>query len=151
MERLGSTISDKRLKERAAGKKIALLGEQAKQSCPPLNVSNAPGTVAGYGNLGDYLPDNQLPDFLEVDEHRYEYGKPLVKYERSLTTMMRRFHDWYMKTCRESGGGEDTLTLRVKEEHDLVGNDLLSVPFEDFFQFFNQKALDKLTVTCYCL
>ena len=40
---------------------------------------------------------------------------------------------------------------RVKEEHDLVGIDLLNVPYEDFFQFFNQHALDKLTVTCYCL
>ena len=51
-------------------------------------MSNAPGTVAGYGNLADYLPDDQLPDFLEVDEHRYEYGKPLIKDEKSLTTTM---------------------------------------------------------------
>ena len=87
---------------------------------------------------------------MEVAEHRYEYGKPLVKDERSLTTMMRRFHDWYMKTCREFGG-TNTLTLRVKEEHDLVGTDLFNVPFEEFFQFFNQKALDKLTVTCYSM
>ena len=132
------------------GEKIAQLGEQAQQSCPPLNVSNPLGTVAGYGNLEDYLPDDALPDFLEVDEHRYEYGKPLVKDEKSLTTMMQRFHNWYMKTCRESGG-MNTLYLRVKEEHDLVGIDLLHVPFEEFFQFFNQKALHKLTVTCYCL
>ena len=137
-ERSGSTLSDKRLKERAVGKKIAQLGEQAKQSCPPLNVSsgnivaNAPGTVAGYGNLADYLPDDQLPDFLEVDEHRYEYGKPLVKDEKSLTTMMRRFHNWYMKTCRESGG-TNTLYLNIKEEHDLVSNDLLCVPFDELF------------------
>ena len=93
-ERSGSTVSDQRLKERAAGKKIAQLGEQANQSCPPLNVSsgnivaNVPGMVAGYGNLGYYLPDDQLPDFLEVDEHIYEYEKPLVKDEKSLTTMM---------------------------------------------------------------
>ena len=73
--------------------KIAQLGEQAQQSCPPLNVSNAPGTVASYGNLDDYLPDDALPDFLEVDEHIYEYGKPLVKDEKSLTTMIRRFHN----------------------------------------------------------
>ena len=113
-------------------------------------MSNAPGTVAGYGNLPDYLPDDQLPDFLEVDEHKYHYGKHLVKDERSLTTMMRRLHDWYMKTCRESDG-TSTLTLRVKPEHDLVGIELLNVPFEDFFQFYNQKALDKTTITCYCL
>ena len=55
-----------------------------------------------------------------------------------------------METYRESGW-TNTLYLRVKEEHDLVGIDLLIVPFEEFFQWFNQKALDKLTVTCYCL
>ena len=132
-QRSGTTVSDKRSKEqRAKGKKIAQLGEQAQQSCPPLNVSNAPGTVAGYGNLADYLSDDQLPDFLEVDEHRYEYGKPLIKDEKSLTTMMRRFHNWYMETCRESGG-RSTLYARVKPEHDLVGIELLNVPFEDFF------------------
>ena len=111
-------------------------------------VANAPGTVPGYKNLGDYLPDDVHFDF--VDEHRYEYGKPLVKDEKSLTTMMRRFHNWCMKTCRESGG-TNTLYLRIKEEHDLVGTDPLPVPFEEFFEFFNQKALDKLTVFCYCL
>ena len=36
----------------------------------------------------------------------------------------------------------------VKKEHDLVGIDLLPVPFEEFYQFFNQLALDKATVTC---
>ena len=113
-------------------------------------VSNDPSMVPGYSNLGDYLPDDVHYDFLEVEEHIYEYRKPLVKDERSLTTMMGRFHDWYMETYRESGG-MNTLTLRVKEEHDLVGIDLLSIPFEEFFQFFNQKARDKLTVTCYCL
>ena len=101
----GSTVSDQRLKERRAGKKMAQLGEQVNQSCHPLKVpSNDPRMVSGYSNLEDYLPDDVLPDFMEVDLFRYEYGKPLIKDEKSLTTMMRRFHDWYMKTCRESGG-----------------------------------------------
>ena len=113
-------------------------------------MSNPPGTVAGYGNLEDYLPDDVLPDFMEVDLFRYEYGKPLVKDEKSLRTMMRRFHSWYMKTCRESEG-TNTLYLKIKEEHNLVGTDLLCVPFEEFFAVFNQKALDKLTVFCYYL
>ena len=112
-------------------------------------VANDPRMVPGYSNLDDYLPDDVHYEFLEVDEHKYHCGKPLIKDEKSLTTMMRRFHNWYMKTCRESGG-TNTL-LRVKEEHDLVGIDLLSIPFEEFFQFFNQKALDKVTVICYCL
>ena len=86
-------MSDQRLVERRAGKKIAQLGEQANQSCPPLKVSsnivaNDPRIVPGYSNLEDYLPDDVHYDFLEVDEHRYEYGKPLIKDEKSLTTMM---------------------------------------------------------------
>ena len=95
-------------------------------------VANDPRMVPGYTNLGDYLPDDANFDIMEVDEHKYHYGKPLVKDEKSLTTMMRRLHDWYMKTCREFGG-RNTLTLRVKKEHDLVGTNLLNVPFEEFF------------------
>ena len=117
---------------------------------PSHNVANDPGMVPGCSNLEDYLPDDVHYDFLEVDERRYAYGKPLVKDERSLSTMMRRLHDWYMKTCKESEG-RSTLYVRVKKEHDLLGIELLPIPFEEFFQFFNQLALDKLTVTCYCL
>ena len=116
------------------------LGKQANQSCPPLKVSsdivaNNPGLVPGT-NPADYLPDDAHFDTMEVDEFKYRHGKPLVKPGHPpLTTMMRRFHEWYMKTCNESG--KDILTLRVKKEHDLVGIDLLSVPFEEFFEFFN--------------
>ena len=60
--------------------------------------------VPGYNNLGDYLPDDVHYDFLEVDEHKYQYGKPLVRDGTTPTTMMQKFHDWYMKTCSESGG-----------------------------------------------
>ena len=88
--------------------------------------------VPGYSNLVDYLPDEVQYEPMEVDNHKYHYGKPLVKDDRSLSTMMRRLHDWYMKTCRESDG-MSTLTLRVKLEHDLIGIELLNVPFEDFF------------------
>ena len=42
--------------------------------------------------------------------------------------------------------GEGTLYVRVKKEHDLVGIELLPIPFEEFYQFFNQLALDKATV-----
>ena len=55
-----------------------------------------------------------------------------------------------METCRESEG-KNALYLHIKEEQDLVANDLLTVPFEEFFEFFNQKALDKLMVFCYFL
>jgi hypothetical protein len=146
--RSGSTCSAQRLEERRKGKTVPQLGEQ-KQSCPPLKVYNHPEILPGT-NLGDYVSDDVHYDTMEVDEHKYHYGKPLVKDVKSLPTMMRRFHDWYMKTCEKSGG-RDTLTMRVKPEHDLVGIDLLTLPFDEFFAFFNQKDIDKLTVTCYCL
>ena len=86
------------MKERRAGKQIAQLGEQAKQSCPPLKVLASdivdPRMVPGYGNIDDYLPDDVHYDPMEVQIHRYEYRKPLVKDEKSLTTMMRGLHDW---------------------------------------------------------
>ena len=41
--------------------------------------------------------------------------------------------------------------LGVRKEHDLVGLELLIVPFEEGFTFFNLLALDKLMITCYCL
>ena len=95
-------------------------------------VANDPRMVPGYSNLGDYLPDDVHYDILEVQIQRYEYGKPLVKDERSLSTMMRRLHDWYLKICRDSGG-RSTLYVKVKKEHDLVGIELLPIPFEEFF------------------
>ena len=87
--------------------KIPQIGEQANQSCPPLKVSsdivaNHPGIFPGT-NPGDY--DDAHFDIMEPDEFKYEYGKPLVKDGATLTMMMRRFHDWYMKTRREYGGG----------------------------------------------
>jgi len=99
----------------------------------------------------DYMTDDDALIFetMEVDTLRFQHGKPLVRPGTSLTTMIQRFHDWYMDICRKSG--KNNLTLIVKEEHDLVGIDLFTVPYEEFFQFINQKALDKTIITCYCL
>ena len=114
--------------------------------CPPLKVSsdivaNHPGMVPGT-NLGNYLPDDVPIEFMEVDEFRYEYGRPLVKPDHPrLTTMMRRLHDWYMERCRQSG--RHTLTKRIKEEHDLIGMDILNIEFDELFQLYNQKASTK--------
>ena len=50
-----------------------------------------------------------------------------------------------METCRKAlsaGNKIDTLTLKAKEDvHDLVGIEELFIPFEEFYQFFNLKAL----------
>ena len=88
-------------------------------------VANLPGMLPGT-NPGDYMTDDDALIFetMEVDTLRFQHGKPLVRPCTSLTTMMRRFHDWYMDICRKSG--KNTLSLSVKEEHDLVGIDVVS-------------------------
>ena len=106
-------------------------------------VANLLGMVPGT-NPGDYLGDDVHFDTMEVDEFRYQYGKPLVKDgSPPLTTMMRRFHQWYMKTCSESG--KDALTMRIKEEHDSVGQDLITVDFDEFFPVLQSKGPRQIT------
>jgi hypothetical protein len=54
-----------------------------------------------------------------------------------------------MDTCSKSGA--DSMLLRIKEEHDLIGVEVMPVEFIELFQLFNQEALDKQLMTCYCL
>ena len=102
---------------------------------PPLRVSsdigaNYPGLLPGT-NPADYLSDDIVFDTMEVEEFRYQYRKPLVKDgSPPLTTMMRRFHQWYMKTCSESG--KDALSMRIKEDLDFIGQELLTVDLDEF-------------------
>ena len=95
-------------------------------------VANLPGVLPGT-NPADYMTDEDAMIFetMEVDPFRFKHGKPLVRPGTSLTTMMQRFHDWYMDICRKSG--KNTLPLSVKEDHDLVGIDVLLVAYEEFF------------------
>jgi hypothetical protein len=142
----GSTCSAARLAKQRSGKTIPQLGEQEKQSCPPLKVSsdiaNHPGLLPGT-NLGDYVGDDVQFETLEaVEIFRYEHGKPLVKPDHPpLTTMMRRLHDWYLESCRKNG--TDSLMLRIKEGHGLIGAEVMPIEFVELFQLFNQEALDK--------
>ena len=113
-------------------------------------VANHPGLVPGT-NLGDYLRDDVQFETLEVVEiFRYEHGKPLGKPDHPpLTMMMRRLHQWYMDTCMKSR--TDSMMVRIKDEQDYVGADVMPIEFVEIFQLFNQQAIDKQLMTCYCL
>jgi hypothetical protein len=63
--------------------------------------------------------------------------------------MMRKLHDWYLEICRKDG--TDSMMLAIKDEHDFIGVDVMPVEFMELFQLFNQEALDKQLMTCYCL
>jgi hypothetical protein len=137
-----------------SGKTIPQLDEQEKQLCPPLKVftdiANDPGVVAGgLGiTLGDYLGDDVQFEMAEV-AFRYEHRKPLVNPEQlpHLPMMMRKFHDQYLKTCKD---GTDSILVGIKDEHYFNEVEALYIEFEEFFQLYNQGALDKTIVSCYC-
>ena len=82
--------------------------------------------------------------------YTYKYGEPLVKPElvKSLSTKMRRLHDWYMKACKEE---IEYIILEIEDAHFFRGKQEIHVEVCELFQLYNQDALDKSIVSCYCL
>jgi hypothetical protein len=80
---------------------------------------------------------------------KYEKGKSLVppEIEKNLPTQMRKFHKWYMQAAQ---GTQDFLLMKISGDH-FLGEDLVHIEFDEFFQLFNQDALDKFVVSAYVL
>jgi hypothetical protein len=82
--------------------------------------------------------------------YTYTYGQTLVRPDQlpHLGTQMRKLHEWYMQACRDS---KILLTVGIRDEHYFRGNEELNIDFEELFQLFNQDALDKALISCYCM
>ena len=61
---------------------------------------------------------------------------------------MYEVHQWYMQFTKTTN--RESLMAKVKEEH-YFNETALSVEYTELFQLFNQDALDKSIVSCYCL
>ena len=83
-------------------------------------------------------------------EYEYRHGNPLVRpgEENNLPTKMRRVHSWYMAASEES---QDWIVMGVTNEHYGYGEALILIQFEELFQLFQQKDLDKSILSAYCL
>ena len=83
-------------------------------------------------------------------KRKYARGEPLVKPEeiKRLSTRMYELHQWYLREVKTTD--RESLMVKVKEEHYYHAKDLW-VEFQEMFQLFNQHALDKSIVSCYCL
>jgi hypothetical protein len=81
---------------------------------------------------------------------QYVYGQPLVDTEklREMPTMLRKFHDWYLRTSKR--GEQTMLVAKVGSEYYFHENEI-HIDFSEFFQFMNLDALDKSLMSCYCL
>ena len=83
-------------------------------------------------------------------KRKYARGQPLVKPEevKLLSTRMYQLHEWYMKEAKTTD--RESLMVKVKAKH-YFDETALYVEFTELFQLFNQDALDKSIINCYCL
>ena len=137
------------------GRTIAQLGQQENQSLPPLVVHpyDDPETRELIERSARHLGATiEYDDYFPMAEpvYKYKYGMPLISNDKLplLQTQMRKLHDWYMQACRES---KIFLIVGIKDEHYFRGNEEVNIEFEELFQLFNQDALDKSFMSCYCL
>ena len=81
-------------------------------------------------------------------EYIYRHGNPLVRpgEENNLPTKMRRVPSWYMEASEES---QDWIVMGVTNEHYGYGEALIRIQFEELFQLFQQKDLDKSILSVY--
>ena len=162
------------------GKTIPQLGEQAAQSIPSLVVpTTCDSTRAQYycgqtvyvpevGNVviteehimqaevlkitvGQLLGIEPMPVLREDEiKRKYVRGQPLVEPDKvkNLQTRMYELHQWYMNITKISN--RESLMVNVKHEH-YYHEKALAIEYPELFQLFNQDALDKSIVSCYCL
>jgi hypothetical protein len=137
---------------------VAQLGAQTKKSISPLKVfaSDASGSVAQPSHYdfaaeaGLTLSQLMYEDIPKAPVARQnEKGKSLVPPEikNNLPTQMRKLHKWYMHATK---GTQEFLLMKITRNH-FLGEDLVHIEFDEFFQLFNQDMLDKSLVSAYVL
>ena len=101
--------------------------------------------------VGQLLEIEPMP-LLREDEVKRKYvrGQPLVVPDKvkNLPTRMYELHQWYMNITKISD--RVSLMVNVKKDHYYHEKDG-SVEYLELFQLYNQDALDKSIVSCYCM
>jgi hypothetical protein len=137
---------------------VPQLGQQAKQSIPPLRVlsENVPSRVQWQSlkiaqkwadewgmSVEDVLAsqDERFPKAVVAPKPKFVMGEPLVRKERleDLPTNMRYLHAWYMN---EAKNGRIMIVARVPREY-YGRPEEIHVDFDELFQMYNCDALDK--------
>ena len=92
-----------------------------------------------------------MPGITEEEiKRKYVRGQPLVEPEdvNKLPTRMYELHQWYMVITKRSD--RESLMVYVKKDH-YYHEKVVSVEYLELFQLYNQDALNKYIVSCYCL
>jgi hypothetical protein len=145
-----------RTRSSASGKKVPQLGEQEKQSLPPLNVYSDKDVAEEYEDIARHFGVTVaqlmgMEDFPKADvAWKFALGEPLVRPEQvaHLPTQMRRLHDWYMEYSKE---GRIMLMVVVKKEHYFRDNQIC-IMLEEFFFSYTIKTpstnLSSVAIVC---
>jgi hypothetical protein len=88
------------------------------------------------------IPTTPLTWKYEKEKSQIPPGK-----EETLSTQIRRLHKWYIDAAK---GAREFLLLKITKDH-FLGEDLVHIEFDEFFQLFNQDALNKSLVSSYVL
>ena len=100
------------------------------------------------GQLLDIEP--MSPTREEEIKWKYVRGQPLVEPDEvnKLPTRMYELHQWYMDITKRSD--RESLMVQVKKDH-YYHEKPVTIEYSELFQLYNQDALDKSIVSCYCL
>ena len=101
--------------------------------------------------VGQLLEIEPMPPLREEEiKQKYGRGQPLLEPDKvkNLPTRMYELHQWYMDITKISN--RESLMVNVKREH-YYHEKAVSVEYSELFQLYNQDALDKSIVSCYCL
>jgi hypothetical protein len=145
---------------------VPQLGQQAKQSIPPLKVlsKNVSSLVqqqsleeakkwAAEWNMSveDILAsqDERFPKAVVAPKPKFVMRGPLVSKERlqELPTNIRHLHVWYLNDAKN---GRIMIVASVPREY-YGRPEEIHVEFEELFQMYNCEALDKSLMSCYYL
>ena len=102
-------------------------------------------------SVGQLLEIEPMSPLRESEiNRRYVRGQPLVEPDKvkNLPTRMYELHQWYMNITKISN--RESLMVNVKREH-YYHEKALAVEYSELFQLYNQDALGKSIVSCYCL
>ncbi|XP_071677519.1 uncharacterized protein [Lolium perenne] len=146
-------------------KEVPQLGEQAKQSIPPLKVSDVPSVYQEHGDFDleaaaalaaqvgctveELLSAHDAVLPIADIAPKFVYGADLVSKERlhKLPTHMRNLHQWYIDACKEN---TSYIVADIPEDY-YFRKEEIHIEMNELWQLFNLDALDKSLMSCYCL
>ena len=112
------------------------------------HIAQAESIGITVGKLLDIEP--MSPTREEEIKRKYVRGQPLVEPDevKKLPTRMYELHQWYMDITKISN--RESLMVNVKKDH-YFHEKAVSLGYSELFQLYNQDALDKSIINCYCL